>query len=100
MKEQLKKIFSDAYIFVNDTKSESYIKVESLDDTSPTYYQKGNFNIGLYFNRANSFRNSNAGSYNKKFHKKSRKTNPVNKTKFKKWSGSPISSLLRSKNSN
>ena len=51
MKEQLKKIFSDAYIFVNDTKSESYIKVESLDDTSPTYYQKGNFNIGLYFNR-------------------------------------------------
>ena len=90
MKEQLKKIFSDAKFFVNDSKSEPYTKVESLDDTSPTYYQKGNFNIGSYwrrFNKANSFRNSNTGSYNKNFHRKSRKTNPVNKTKSKKWPG-------------
>ena len=48
MKEQLKKIFSEAKFFVNDSKSEPYTKVESLDDTSPTYYQKGNFNIGSY----------------------------------------------------
>ena len=31
------------------------------------------------FNKANSFRNSNAGSYNRNFNIKSRKTNPVNK---------------------
>ena len=46
MKEQLKKIFSDPKFFVSDTKSEPYIKVESPDDNSPTYYQKGNLNRG------------------------------------------------------
>ena len=44
IKEQLKKTFIDPKFFVSDTKSEPYIKVESPDDTSPTYYQKGNFN--------------------------------------------------------
>ena len=59
MKEQLKKIFSDPKFFISDTKSEPYIKVESPDSTSPTYYQKGNFNRGSYrgrFNKTNSFR--------------------------------------------
>ena len=62
MKEQLKKIFSD-------TKSELYIKAES-PDASPTYSQKANSNRRLYrgrFNKANSFRNSNSGSYNRNF---------------------------------
>ena len=56
--------------------------MESPEDTSPTYYQKENFNRGSYlgrFNKANSFRNSNAGSSNRNFNVKSRKTNPVNK---------------------
>ena len=82
MKEKLKKIFSDQKIFVTDTKSERYIKVGSPDDTSLTYYQKGNFNRGSYqgrFNKANSLRNSNSGSYNRNFNGISRKTNLVNK---------------------
>ena len=82
MKQQLKKIFGNPKIFVSDTKSELYIKVESPDDTYPTYYQKGNLNRGLYrgrFNKANSFRNSNVGSYNRNFNRKSRKTYSVNK---------------------
>ena len=80
--EQLKKIFSDSKFFVSDTKSEPYIKVESTDDTSPIYYQKGNFNRGSYrgcFTKAISFRNSNTGSYNRNFNIKSRKANPVKK---------------------
>ena len=83
MKEQLKKIFGDLKTFVKIfAKSEPYTKVESPDDTSPTYYQKGNFNRGSYqgrFNMANSFRNSNSGSYNNNFNGKSRKTNSINK---------------------
>ena len=34
--------------FVSDTKSEPHIKVESPDDTRPTYYEKGNFNRRPY----------------------------------------------------
>ena len=82
MKEKLRKIFSNPKIFLSDTKSEPCIKVESPDDTSPTYYKKGNFNRGLYqgrFNKASSFRNSNAGSYDKNFNVKSKKRNLVNK---------------------
>ena len=83
MKEQLKKIFGDLKTFVKIfAKPEPYTKVESPDDTSPTYYQKGNFNRGSCqgrFNMANSFRNSNSGSHNNNFNGKSRKTNSINK---------------------
>ena len=82
MKKQLKNIFSELKIFVSDTKSEPYIKVESPDDTCPTYYKKGNFNRGLYqsrFSKAKNFRNSNFVTYNWNFNGKSRKTNSVNK---------------------
>ena len=82
IKEQLRKIFCDPKVFASDTISEPDIKVESPDDSSPTYYQKGNFNRGSYqgrFNKANSFRNSNSGSHNRNFNRKSGKRNPVNK---------------------
>ena len=82
MKRQFKKIFSDPKTFVSDTKSEPYIKLKSPDDTSSTYYHRGNVNRGSYrgrINKANSFRNSNSVSYNSNFNGKSRKINPVNK---------------------
>ena len=77
MKGQFKKIFSDPKTFVSDTKSEPYIKLKSPDDTSSTYYHRGNVNRGLYrgrINKANSFRNSNCD-----FNGKSRKIYRVNK---------------------
>ena len=81
-KGQFKKIFSDPKTSVSDTKSEPYIKLKTPDDTSPTYYHRGNVNRGLYrsrINKANSFRNSNSVSYNSNFNGKYRKINPVNK---------------------